>query len=170
MEFSTQIMATPVSANTAIHMLACPARPRIITAILITRANITFCHAMRFVFRAMAIDWGIASTLEFINTASAASIAASAPLPMAAPTSAPRSTGASLIPTPTNRTVPCAVFSYGICTVFGISGKHNCVKTEFFQGSNGFFCIWFDSIGDQHISCKSSVYSHKYFRAVRGFF
>ena len=42
----------------------------------------------------------------FMNTTSAASIAASAPLPIAAPTSAPASTGASLMPSPTNITAP----------------------------------------------------------------
>ena len=78
----------------------------IITIILIASANTTFCHEMLFVIFAMLTASGIAFISEFINTTSAASIAASAPLPIAAPTSAPASTGASLIPSPTNITAP----------------------------------------------------------------
>lgn len=106
MEFSTQSMATPLSAKTAIHMEACPVSPSAITSALIASANMTFCQAILVVVFAMAMDWGTACMLEVINTTSAASIAASAPLPMAAPTSAPASTGASLIPSPTNMTEP----------------------------------------------------------------
>ena len=54
----------------------------------------------------MLIACGMASVEDVINTTSAASMAASAPVPMAAPTSAPASTGASLIPSPTNMTAP----------------------------------------------------------------
>ncbi len=88
-------------------MDAQPASPRIITKALITSANITFCHAIRVAALAIVTDCGTACILEVINTTSAASIAASAPLPIAAPTSAPASTGASLMPSPTNITAPC---------------------------------------------------------------
>ena len=49
-----------------------------------------------------------ASDTEELGTAMqrTASIAASAPLPMAAPTSAPASTGASLMPSPTKTSLP----------------------------------------------------------------
>ena len=106
MEFRRQSTDTPVSANTAIHIFANPKSPMIITIILIASANTTFCHEMLFVIFAMLTAYGIAFISEFINTTSAASIAASAPLPIAAPTSAPASTGASLIPSPTNITAP----------------------------------------------------------------
>ena len=61
------------------------------------------------------------------------------------------------------------IFSYSLCTVFGVSSEHNGVETKLFQRSNGFLCVRFDGIGDQHISCEGSVYCHKYFRAVSGF-
>ena len=102
-EFKMHSIATPVSAKTAIHIFAIPAKPSNITAALINNANTTFCFAIRPVSLAMDTACGIALIAEFINTTSAASIAASAPLPMAAPTSAPANTGASLIPSPTNR-------------------------------------------------------------------
>ena len=106
MELSRHNTDTPVSANTAIHIFANPNRPIIITMILIASANTTFCHEILFVILAMPTASGMAYISEFMNTTSAASIAASAPLPIAAPTSAPASTGASLIPSPTNITAP----------------------------------------------------------------
>lgn len=54
MEFRMQSMATPVSANTAIHMDAKPQRPRIITQILTASAKTTFCQEIRLVARAIA--------------------------------------------------------------------------------------------------------------------
>ncbi len=109
MEFSTQIMATPVSANTAIHMLACPARPRIITAILITRAKNYVLPCNTVCASCNGDELRDRIYIEFINTASAASMAKHLHrFPMAKHlTSAPARTGASLIPSPTNITVPC---------------------------------------------------------------
>ena len=76
------------------------------TASFTARANTTFCHAIRAVCLEMRSACGTAATSEVMNTTSAASMAASAPLPMAAPTSAPASTGASLMPSPTNMAAP----------------------------------------------------------------
>ena len=42
MEFSTQIIATPVSANTAAHILACPTADKINTNSFTPRAKATF--------------------------------------------------------------------------------------------------------------------------------
>ena len=75
MEFSTHSIATPVSANTAIHMEANPHSPRIITAILIARANTMFCQEMATADLAIRKASGIADMLEVIKTTSAASMA-----------------------------------------------------------------------------------------------
>ena len=75
---------------------------RILTAI----ANTTFCHATRNVALDKSRICAIAVKDGRMNTTSAASIAASAPLPIAPPTSAPASTGASLMPSPTNMVGP----------------------------------------------------------------
>ena len=56
MEFNTQSMATPESANTAIHMEAKPASPRIMTRTFTARAKTTFWAAMAPVFFAMRMD------------------------------------------------------------------------------------------------------------------
>ena len=76
------------------------------TAALTDSAKMMLAQETRLVWAAMSRAVGIASRSEFIKTTSAASMAASAPLPMAAPTSAPASTGASLIPSPTNIALP----------------------------------------------------------------
>ena len=75
--------------------------------------------AILFVLFAILRLSGTADKAEFINTTSAASIAASAPLPIAAPTSAPARTGASFIPSPTNITAPC--FSLILTRLFILS-------------------------------------------------
>ena len=106
MEFSTQSIATPESANTAIHMEAIPHSPNTITAAFTANAKITFSFAIRLVAFAIRKLSTNEVRREFINTTSAASIAASAPLPMAAPISAPAKTGASLIPSPINPSHP----------------------------------------------------------------
>ena len=68
--------------------------------------GITFCQAVEMTFRDSLMAWGMAWTSELRKTTSAASMAASAPLPMAAPASAPARTGASLIPSPTKSMDP----------------------------------------------------------------
>ena len=80
-----QRMETPVSANTATHILAKPKSPIIITRILTPNATTTFCHAIEIVFEEMRIDSTTALILGRIYTTSAASMAASAPLPMHRP-------------------------------------------------------------------------------------
>ena len=104
--------ATPTSANTAAHI---PARPRALstsTAILMPRASTIFSLTMRRVCRAMRMATPSFSSLSSINTTSAASMAASLPMaPMATPTSARESTGASLMPSPTNTSWRPSFFS-----------------------------------------------------------
>ena len=67
--------------------------------------NVVFALAVKLLVMVLGL-LGYASMSEVMNTTSAASMAASAPLPIAAPTSAPASTGASLMPSPTNMTLP----------------------------------------------------------------
>ena len=52
-EFRIQIIATPTSANTAIHMLAMPGMESSITPNLTIRAKAIFCRAMEMVRRAI---------------------------------------------------------------------------------------------------------------------
>ena len=69
---------------------------------LMPMANTMFCHAMCMVLRAMSIAVAIFFGSSVMRTTSAASIAASEPsAPIAMPTSARASTGASLMPSPT---------------------------------------------------------------------
>ena len=83
MELRMQSIATPVSANTAAQMLAKPTNPSTSTSSLTASAKMTFCIEIRPVARAILIACGMALTEEFMKTTSAASMAASAPLPMA---------------------------------------------------------------------------------------
>ena len=99
-------MDTPVSAKIATHILAKPNTPATITMIFTAIAKKIFCHAMDNVRSAMLKERHTESRLEFMYTTSAASMAESAPLPIAPPTSAPVNTGASLMPSPTNITEP----------------------------------------------------------------
>ena len=93
---------TPTSAKTAIHIVAIPNEARKSTSSFTAMANTTFCMAMPMVRRAMAMAVAILDGLSSMSTTSAASIAASEPsAPMAIPTSARASTGASLMPSPT---------------------------------------------------------------------
>ena len=87
-----------------------PNVPSTITNIFIPNAKTIFCHNILLVF----FDTFIASTKafisSFINTISAASIAASDPIPpMAIPISALASTGASFTPSPTKASLPLLV-------------------------------------------------------------
>ena len=73
------------------------------TPILIINVKVTFCFRILFVFCEIQIASPIVTISSFINTISAASIAASLPTPpIAIPKSARARTGASLIPSPTN--------------------------------------------------------------------
>ena len=77
------------------------------------RANTIFWFAIRIVFRAIFITAAILEGSSVIRTTSAASMAASEPRPpIAMPTSALASTGASLIPSPTNTSLPFSLFSF----------------------------------------------------------
>ena len=58
MEFKMQSIATPVSANTAIHIFANPNTPKIITNAFTARANTTFAS------QSDMLPWKLQSTLE----------------------------------------------------------------------------------------------------------
>ena len=104
-EFKIQIMATPTSANTAIHILAMPGILSSITPNLTIRAKAMFCRAMEMVRRAIFSALGRPYRSSFRSTRSLASTAASEPTPpIATPTWAIASTGASLTPSPTKAT------------------------------------------------------------------
>lgn len=76
-----------------------PARSR--TATFAAIANAMFCLAIPRVRRAMRTDAATLEGMSSMRTTSAASMAASEPMaPMAIPTSARASTGASLMPSP----------------------------------------------------------------------
>ena len=94
--------ATPTSANTASHMEATPKAPRMRNSPFTARANTIFSRTMRRHLRAMSMAWMSLAGSSSISTTSAASMAASEPMPpMAMPTSARDRTGASLTPSPT---------------------------------------------------------------------
>ena len=96
-------METPTSPAIAIHIFAIPRTPKIITSALTAKQNTMFSFTILSVFLAIRIVFGIFSISSSMITISAASIAASDPiLPIATPISALTSTGASLIPSPTN--------------------------------------------------------------------
>ena len=93
---------TPTSANTAIHMLPRPSALRISTMNFTPSAKAMFWCTMVRVRLEMRMAVAIFCGLSSMSTTSAASMAASEPsAPMAMPTSARESTGASLMPSPT---------------------------------------------------------------------
>ena len=93
---------TPTSAKMAAHIPAIPSAPSSRHSALMPSANTMFWCTMRRVRRAMRIASAIFAGSSSISTTSAASMAASEPsAPMAMPTSARDSTGASLMPSPT---------------------------------------------------------------------
>ena len=103
---------TPTSANTAAHMLTRPTAQSTSTNSLTVSANTTFCFAIASVFLAISISCSSLDGSSVMMTTSAASMAASEPRPpMAIPTSALASTGASLIPSPTNKSLPFSDFA-----------------------------------------------------------
>ncbi len=107
MALKTAISATPISPKTASHIVAMPATPMMMKNNFTPSANIMFCHTMVRVLFAILITVATADGESVISTASAVSIAASEPkAPMAIPTSARASTGASFIPSPTKATLP----------------------------------------------------------------
>lgn len=119
MEFNTQRIATPVSANTASHMEAIPMSPSTMTSAFTASANTTFwleiapvlfgdpdrgrdrVHAGSHKYDISSLDRGIRTTA------------------IAAPTSAPARTGASLIPSPTNIALPLSARSF--CRISSLS-------------------------------------------------
>ena len=106
---STQMSATPTSANTAAHMPARPTTASSSTPTLTASAMAMFCRAMARTRAAMRSTCGRRSISSVISTTSAASMAASLPsAPMATPTSARIRDGASLMPSPTKAAAPDA--------------------------------------------------------------
>ena len=111
-EFATAARAVPISANTASHMVAIPYAPNSMKMPLTVNASMIFCHTIRRVCLAIATASVIFMGESSIKTISAVSTAASLPsAPMATPTSARASTGASLIPSPTKGVLINAVAS-----------------------------------------------------------
>ena len=80
-EFNTAINVTPTSAKTAAHIFVKPNTTNNITPIFIVNANIIFCHNILLVLFDILIASDIDSILSLIKTTSAASIAASDPIP-----------------------------------------------------------------------------------------
>ena len=100
-------IATPTSANTAIHMFAMPTAASTSTESFTPKANTMFCHTIPMVLRDRRIALAIFDGLSSMSTISAASMAASEPIaPIAIPISARVSTGASLMPSPTKASLP----------------------------------------------------------------
>ena len=104
--------ATPTSANMASHIELYPRAESIMTITFTPMAKIIFCFIRRIVFLDICIAGNIFDGASFIMTASAASTALSLPSPpMAIPTSARASTGASFMPSPVKATVfPAGTF------------------------------------------------------------
>ena len=101
------MIATPTSPNTASHMLAMPSAASTRISSLTPSAKMMFCQTIVMVLRATRIAREMLDGLSSMSTTSAASIAASEPIaPMAMPTSARVSTGASLMPSPTKASLP----------------------------------------------------------------
>ena len=100
-EFRMQRTATPTSPKTAIHMFVRPKAVSTRMRIFTKRAKTMFWVEMATVRRAMRMTIGMRARSSSMMTMSAASIAASEPIePIAMPTSARASTGASLMPSP----------------------------------------------------------------------
>ncbi|MPN46601.1 hypothetical protein SDC9_194192 [bioreactor metagenome] len=96
------------------------------------KANIMFCHTIRFVFFAILIVSTSFEGSSVISTISAASIAASEPkAPIAIPISALARTGASLMPSPTKASFLSDGFSLSSASSFSTfwSGS-SCVYTS----------------------------------------
>ena len=107
------MIITPTSANIASHILAIPTAPNTRQISLIPMANQMFSYTMRRHFLEIRMALAIFSGSSSIRTISAASMAASDPMaPMAIPISARESTGASLMPSPTNASFPFPVFFF----------------------------------------------------------
>ena len=106
-EFIMAMTDTPTSANTASHIFERPTALSMSTSIFTARAKIIFCLTIDVVFLAILRARAILEGLSSISTMSAASMAASEPIPpMAMPTSALEREGASFMPSPTNTVLP----------------------------------------------------------------
>ena len=108
-------------------MFAKPNTPATMTIIFTAMAKKIFCQAIDKVRSAILKERHTESRLEFMYTTSAASMAESAPLPIAPPTSAPVNTGASLMPSPTNITEPWSLRRD--CTTSNLSCGNNSART-----------------------------------------
>ena len=120
MAFRTASTITPTSAKIAAHMFAAPTATSARQANFTTRENTMFCLTMPMHLREMRMALAIWSGSSSIRTMSAASMAASLPIaPIAMPMSARVRTGASLMPSPTNASLPfvlLAASSASVCT------------------------------------------------------
>ena len=101
----------------ASHILASPNAASSRQASLTPRANTMFSRTMAMHLRPMRMALAIITGSSSISTTSAASMAASEPrAPMAIPTSARASTGASLMPSPTKASRSPLPFSAKSCS------------------------------------------------------
>lgn len=97
---------SPVSAITAIHIGAYPNAASIRTIALSASAKAILKRTVFIALLLILIAVGNFAKVPLVRTASADSIAASLPSPIAKPQSAAASTGASFIPSPTKMTFP----------------------------------------------------------------
>ena len=101
MALATTIRQVPVSAKTAIHMVALPVSARSAKMILTPMAKAMFSTSKPWVMRERRTSVAIDEILSSITAMWAASMALSVPrTPMAMPMSARASAGASLMPSP----------------------------------------------------------------------
>ncbi len=109
------MIEAPVSASTAIQSVATPPTAAATNAAFSTIEIARFVLMLRTVARLRRNVNGIRSSSSAISATSAVSSAASLPAaPIAIPTSARASAGASLTPSPTIATGPCALRSSSI--------------------------------------------------------
>ena len=152
MEFRMAISVTPTSANTPIHIFAMPKAVKIRITTLIPRENTMFCHKICMVFPAMRIAVLNAEGSSFIKTTSAASIAASLPMPpIATPISALASTGAcryfytTTIVQNTYRTAYYGFKHFHICTRQHKAYQYNHYIPQYTTAPTDLHCILFRS-------------------------
>ena len=113
--FNITIKGTPTSPKTAIHIFATPKRASIIIKVFTIIAKAILNLTLDMIVFAHFIPFTTMSIVVPSITASAVSTDISAPVPPTAiPISATESTGASLIPSPTNAVMP----SWFSCLIF----------------------------------------------------
>lgn len=104
---ATTSKLAPMSAKTAIHMVAVPTTAITRKTLLMPSARVMFCQRMAWVRLDRRTVSAMRCRSSFMMTTSAASMAVSVPAaPMAKPMSACASAGASLMPSPVMPVAP----------------------------------------------------------------